>query len=91
MRAIVRQHPAARHQVALAQGAHDPVVIDPFPAGFAHRAADRRIAATPQQAALKLVDARERENAPAHLFAHQIDICPYFTLAHRQQRRVVRE
>ena len=65
------------------------MVIHPFPAGFAHHAADRRIRAAPQQTPLQFVDAQPGKDAPAHLFAHQIDIRPHFTLLHRQQGRVI--
>ena len=43
---------ATGYQVALAQRADDPVVIDSFPAGFAHRAVDAGVATAPQQTPL---------------------------------------
>ena len=91
VRVITRQHAATGHQIAFTQGADDPVVIDPFPAGFAHCTADRRVAATPQQPPLQFVNTRERKHAPAHLFSYQIDLRPHFTFLYRQQRRVIRE
>ncbi|MNP39693.1 hypothetical protein D3C76_1332800 [compost metagenome] len=91
MHPVTRQHATTGQQITFAQGTHDPVVIHPLPAGFAHRAADRRVATTPQQPSLQLINARERKNAPAYLFPYQVNIGPHLTLFNRQQRRVVRE
>ena len=86
-----RQNLATGDQIALAQRAHHPVVVHPFPAGFAHRAGNRWVAPAPQQAALKLIDTREGEHAPAHLFPHQIQLHPHIAVLDIQQRRVVGE